>query len=387
MSELISKSEWERRISTLRQHMEAEGLDALVVYGEQGLRARGRVFYVSEIWQLIGESYVVIPAEGELSFVGVPVLGLSQAPYQTTWITQFRSNNFPGVEVADLLSDSMGGRGRIGMVGLRDVIPHSHVQQISKGLPNAELVDATEMFEKVRIQKSDFELSAMEDTSDVFREVFEEIEPFIRPGIREMDIGAQMHRLARERGVRDPMVLIETSPFEACSFGTEKKLTKDDLLMVWMESAGPSGYFLELRRCYVFGEPSPDVREFWDLQTAGVAAGVAALRSGSSGNAFVKAMEEVLIPGGCDLGRLDANDQLSQYSLHGIGTDGIMSIWVPGHDIELPRGSTVTIHPVIQFADKERERRLSRLGVSDTVRVDDDGGVRMTYTESELISL
>lgn len=387
MSTLISAREWDRRISTLRARMKTESLDALIVYGEQGLRARGRVFYVSEVWQLIGESYVVIPANGELAFVGVPVLGLSQAPYQTQWIKEFRSNNFPGLEVASILKDLNLGAGRVGVVGLRDVIPYAHIHQIEGALPKVTLLDATEMFERVRIQKSAFEIKLMEDTSQVFCEVFEEIESFIKPGVRQIDVSARMHGLARERGVRDPMVLVEVAPFEACSFGTEQRLTSSDLLMVWMESAGPSGYFLELRRCYTFGEAPKDVVEFWDLQTAGVAAGVAALKSGSNGHAFVQAMEEVLIPGGCDLGRLEPTDQLNQYSLHGIGTDGIMSLWVPGHDIELRRDSTVTIHPVIHFSDREREMRLSRLGVSDTVRITDEGGVRMTYDESSLIAL
>ena len=52
------------------------------------------------VWQLIGESYVVLPREGTLSFVGVPVLGLSMAPYETDFIEDFYSNNFPGVDVA-----------------------------------------------------------------------------------------------------------------------------------------------------------------------------------------------------------------------------------------------------------------------------------------------
>src|SRR4051794_20689217 len=81
---LTSDVERARRLSALRAAMSAAGLDALVVAGRSDLRFRGRVLYVTDIFQFTADCFAVIGTTGAPVFISTPVVGLGQAML-TTW--------------------------------------------------------------------------------------------------------------------------------------------------------------------------------------------------------------------------------------------------------------------------------------------------------------
>ena len=62
--------ERERRLGLLREGMAQQGLAALVVCGRDDIRYRGRTFWVSDVWQLLADTHVVILPEGDPIFIG-----------------------------------------------------------------------------------------------------------------------------------------------------------------------------------------------------------------------------------------------------------------------------------------------------------------------------
>jgi Xaa-Pro aminopeptidase len=374
-----SSEERARRHATLREAMNREGFEALVITGRDDIRYRGRVSYVSDVWQLIADAFVVLPLKGDAVFVGTPVMGLGQAML-TDWISEFRMSGYPGKEVGQILRELGLAKSEIGLVGLADSLSARHLHEMEEAIPEAHLRDATELFDGIRQVKSEEELSNLRETSELFRQVFTEIKSVLTPGMREIDLAAEAHRLMRKQGCRSVMVLVASTPFSAISFGTTKEIERDDLVMVWLEGPGPSGYWLELRQCYSFGPPSDDVWRFWELQVEAVTAGVEAMKSGVPAHEFVATYGRAMKRDGWSV-ETNPTEQSHMYSMHGIGTDAIEGVWVPGKDRILRENEVVAIHPLVDFDNEEDAARLGGygIGIADSVLVTKEGGVRLTY--------
>ena len=373
--------ERERRLGLLREGMAQQGLAALVVCGRDDIRYRGRTFWVSDVWQLLADTHVVILPEGDPIFIGGQVFGLEQAE-QALWPGEFRVSGLSGVEIADVLSSNGLGDAAVGITGLSDAsFAAWHLQQMTEALPGLEIHDATQLFEDARHTNSDEELYYLRVTSELFNDIYEVLEPSIRPGMTEIELAAESHKVSREFGLRDPMVLMQTSPYGPLSFGTTKVIEKEDIVTLWIESAGPTGYWLEYRRCYTFGPPTPGAQEFWDLSVDSLNAGLAAMKPGAMASAFVEAVHNYLVENSeYHLGYTHASNPHSMFSLHGIDCDAIKGVWVPGNDRVLKDTEVVNIHPTVEFKDHATFEKYSWLGITDNALVTEDGGVLMTHS-------
>jgi Xaa-Pro aminopeptidase len=370
--------ERERRMSALREAMAGAGFEALVVCGRDDIRYRGRTFWVSDVWQLVADTHVVVLPAADPVFVGGQVFGLEQ-PEQTDWAGELRINGNPGAEIADVLIKYDLGAARIGVVGMTDAaLAAWHLAEMKAGAPEATFEDATDLFEEVRQLNSPEALAAFKATSEVMLEIYSELEPQIHPGMREIDLAALSHKVSREFGLRDPMVLLQTTPYGALSFGTTKEIGADDIVCLWIESAGPSGFWLEFRRCYSFGSPSDEMKRFWELQVECLKKGLGVMKPGVQAHEFATAVQEVLDEEGYELGWSDPSDPHHMFSLHGIGTDAIQGVWVPGKDRVLHETEVVNVHPTLEF-NEEDLKKFGWLGTTDNVLITPDGGKLMTY--------
>lgn len=373
-----SPEERARRLAALRSAMAEAGMDVLVVTGRDDIRYRGRAFYVSDVWQLVADVHVVILPEGSPVFIGGQVFGVEQAEL-SDWVPDHRSNNNSGQEIAAVLAENDLSDGTVGVVGMSDAsFAFWHYTELKNYAPEATIVDATRIFEDVRQISSEADLAAFADTSSVMNQIYAELEPLIRPGMTEIELASQSHRVARAHGLRDPMVLMQTTPFGAISFGTTKEITRDDIVCLWIESAGPSGHWVEYRRCYSFGAPSQSYKDYWDLHVEATIAGLQALRPGAMASEFAIAAEQVLKRGGFELGYSDMSDDHFMYSLHGIGTDAIQGVWVPGNDRVVKENEVVNIHPTLSFSHADLAK-FGWLGVTDNAKVTSAGAQVMTH--------
>lgn len=373
-------TERERRLKILREAMDRDDLAALVVCGRDDIRYRGRTFWVSDVWQLLADTHVVILPTGDPIFVGGQVFGLEQAE-QAKWPGEFRVSGHPGTEIADVLTSHGLGSARIGVVGLSDAsFAAGHLNELTATVPGISVQDATDLFEDARHTNSEEELSYLRATSELFNQIYEVLEPRIRPGLTEMELSAESHKVSREFGLRDPMVLLQTTPYGPLSFGTTKEITKDDIVTVWIESAGPTGYWLEYRRCYSFGPPPAEFKDFWELQVEAVAAGLRAMKPGAMASEFVIAVQNVLKEKSeYHLGFADTTNPHGMFSLHGIDCYAIKGVWVPGNDRVLKDTEVVNIHPTVEFPDEVAFEKFAWLGITDNALVTESGGTYMTH--------
>jgi Xaa-Pro aminopeptidase len=278
---LTSGAERDRRILALAKAMDEAQLDALVICGRGDEFMRGRVQYVSDIFQWAGWGIVVLPRHGEAAFIADPLWGLGRAQL-AGWHSDVRSSHTPGAEIADVLADRGIATGDVGIAGLADITPAAHFASMREALPKVSFRDATDLFDDVRAVKSREELGNLAETSAIVRSVYRSLEPQLRPGVTHRDVMAEAHRLARQYGCLDGIAQMATRPFTALMFSSAKTLRRGDVVAMDLEWGGPSGYWVELRRNYSLGPAPDDVRRYWDTRRESFAACVAAAKAGNS---------------------------------------------------------------------------------------------------------
>lgn len=370
-----------RRLARLREAMARDGIDVLVVHGSGG--STGRVFYVSDYLKGGGNTEVVLTRSAGPILVGNPFLGLSMARL-TDWVTEFRMSGTPGVEVGHVIAELGEGESRVGVVGLSDgSFAYSHYQDLSRTVPRAEIVDATDLFESVRqvLTETDIERSA--EVSQVFTAIFDEIEPFIIPGVTENEIQVQAFRSCLAHGVAQPYILVLSTPYSGdTGFGSPKVIDRSSIVTVWIEGVSAAGYNLEYRRCYSFGPPPQEYIDFWELTKNATEAGLAELRPGRPASGFVEAMKRVMQDGGFDIDYDGPVDQHHMYTLHGTGFDGCQGVWLPGKDRILAENEVVNIHARVTLESQELLRKFDMFGITDNAMVGADGGRWMTHDKA-----
>jgi Xaa-Pro aminopeptidase len=351
--------------------MAGAGMDAFVVCGRGDEFVRGRLQYVSDAFNWAGWAFVVLPLKGEATYVGDPLWGTSRAA-EAGWITDYRLTQTPGEELAGILSDHGLQQGRIGLVGSEDGGSYRHLRALETSLPHATFEDASDLFEDVRIVKSAEEIENLRQTSAILRTVYGGVAAELRPGVTERDALAEAHRLCRQFGCLDGIAIMGRPPFRIFGAGSDAVIQRDDLIVLDIEQAGPSGYWLELRRCYSFGEPSAEVREFWEMRRACYQACVEAIRPGASSEDIIRARDEAYAAHGYPPATS------LRYSAHGIGLDSLEAPWVPGKERVLKEGMVLSLHPDVLIEDEAKRARLGGVSIADNVLVTADGAECLT---------
>ena len=381
LTHISSPEERARRHRVLREAMAGAGMDAMIICSRGDEFVRGRVQYVSDVFQWAGWGIAVLPQSGEPSFIGDPLWGLSRVAL-VNWIQDFRATQTPAVEIAGILSDHGISNGTIGIVGLADITPAAHYMAFQEAFgKTATLVDATDIFDDIKAVKSGEELENLRETSRIIRQVFRSLEGHIRPGVIERDVLAEAHRLVRQHGCLDGIAQMTRPPFRAYTFGMDAEIERDDVICIDLEWGGPSGYWVEVRRIYTFGRPSDQVLRFWDTRVETLDACIEAMKTGNSSDEVLAARDRVHRKYG--QGGFDSVN----YTAHGIGLDSHEVPWVPGKEREMKTNMVINLHPQITFDDPEEGLAVGGICLSDNIRVTPDGGERLTYERDELVDL
>jgi Xaa-Pro aminopeptidase len=374
-----SPAERERRHEGLRAVMTEHGYDALLVSARGDEFMRGRIQYVSDIFQWAGWGFVLLPPAGDAVFLGDPLGGFDDGS-PDAWLGEIRLTQEPGKDIARLVGDLGASQGTIGVAGLADITAAAHVRQLEAALPDATLVDATDVFDDFRAIKGEEEITNLNETSEILRAVFTALEAEIRPGVLERDVLAEAQRLCRQYGCVDGIALLGRPPASGFGWGTTEPISRDDVIVVDLEWGGPSGYWLELRRCFSFGEPPAEIRRFWEARVEAFDACVEVMRPGVSSNEILAARNRVYARHGLTAG------QDVRYTAHGIGIDSLEPPWVPGKERILAEGMVLSVHPNVHLEPAD-VRRFGGVSVGDSVLVTSGGARRMTYDVEDWVVL
>jgi len=177
---LPSQVEIDRRYKNIRTAMQSEGLDALIVCGNQYAGFEGAVLYVSGFEIVHRYVYVVLPLEGEPTLVFSTRSPLDWRQGQA-WVKDHVWPDVPGQWISERARER--GWKQLGVYGMNFIMAVRDYRELIKG--PFEMVPFDFEFDLARAVKSAEELAEVRDAMDIIVDGFWALVAAYEPGKTE----------------------------------------------------------------------------------------------------------------------------------------------------------------------------------------------------------
>jgi Xaa-Pro aminopeptidase len=363
----------ERRLQRLWAALEGEGLDALVVAGKGLIGQYGALEWCAGYVPVVRGAYAVLTPDAE------PALVVTTAA--DAWYAR-RNTGLAEVRVAgqgDILSeydDPASGvaalapaTGRIGVAGLRHVMSSWEADRLAAALPQAELVDVSAQVAAVKGLKDPEDIEELKATAAIADTAFEAFLGHVAAGVTGWELNGEVERVVRAHGTRDALVFISAGAY-FLERPAADPVRNGDLLTVFVEIVGPTGYWIELGRLVAVGRLDDERARLADTCLAAARKAEGRLVAGRSAADPARAIDAVAEAAGLRVGIWHG---------HGVGVDHDPPVITAADATELVPGMVISVHPNFSTADE-------RLGasVADTYVLGDGPPERLSRLDPGL---
>ena len=340
----ISPDERQGRIANAQRLMVEQGIDALY------LDASTSLFYFTglRLWATERLHGAVIPARGELIYI-TPGFEEEKTRAMLLFGDQIRTweeHEDPTVLVAQCIAGATDAQPR---VAVDPATPFFVFDGLRHAMPQAEFLNGTCITAGCRMQKSANEIALIQFAMNLTLKVHQSAARILEAGISTVDVQAFLTAAHLKLGTDGP------PPFRIVLFGEPtayphgvpypQELKEGDMVLI-DTGATVDGYFSDITRTYVFGEPSKRQREVWDLEKAAQAAAFAAAKVGAPAESVDRAARDVIEAAGFGPGYQVPG--LAHRTGHGIGLDIHEETYiVPGNTTALLPGMCFSNEPMI----------------------------------------
>jgi len=379
----FSLAERDRRWSTVRAKMAAEGVDALVCVYHTGHHNhwQGDLQYLSQIGGNNVDASLVFPLDGEPT--GFPINPFYEGPAARDWMSDFRPTRRAwGDMIGERLLELKLERGTIAISGLRDhlrapegIVPSGTLDRIRELLPQAKIVNGTWICQEARMMKSAEEVVFLDKSIELIERSVDAMYRTARPGVRESEVYAWMLWEQVANGGDMPTLLSWLSgPWGRVSQrllqATTRLLEKDDMIFNEIESRY-GGYCAQQVQPMCVGQAPKDVIEMFNWQGEAFEAVREIMKPGTT---FDELLEAAKIVGK----KSDVYE--SSLTLHGrgLGEDWplLMGRYSPEVGrMQLQERQTFIMKPTVR--KKDAEFRGEGIVWGDTIEVTRAGGRRL----------
>ncbi|MBN1917430.1 MAG: aminopeptidase P family protein [Verrucomicrobia bacterium] len=320
----IEKSEFEQRVARIQDAMEREGLDALLVYGDEYRKENLR--YVCNFWPIFERAACVVPRRG------LPVLaggaeGERYAREMCVWddirvvkefacVSVAEDIDFPLAKftpLANVLREAMGGGTRLGLVGVTD-IPGPIMDRIKAGAAGMEIRPADTILNELRVVKTEAEIACLREAGRLACLGYEKLMAACVPGNTELHATGAAEGAARQAGAEDiNFTVMGTGPRTATVIGRPiNRIIEDGDMVMASFAVQYEGYVATAEFPFVAGKASGEQKRFLDALFAAANEQLKHLRAGVIAGDMVRAVRTVF--------RKRKLDQYDIYPpMHGIG--------------------------------------------------------------------
>jgi Xaa-Pro aminopeptidase len=300
------RDEYVARFNRARELMKEFKIDVLVLTGKENV-----VYYTG--LQTIGWDSkhrplgAILARDSDLASLVIPetLMGVAR---ETSWADDVVP--WGGVRVPGAAADPIIGihktlerrkltRATIGMelgYGQRLAMSQTDYAALLKLVPDATIVDASEMLWKQRMIKSPREIEALRAASTATSNAFAETFAAMREGMTETEIAGRMFQALAKSNYRPGFVMIRSGRrkydmVNVCPF--DKPVERGDLVVV---DAGATykDYWADFMRMASIGEPSTEQRAFFEADLASQKAGVAVIKPGIKAAEIFDACNSIL---------------------------------------------------------------------------------------------
>jgi Xaa-Pro dipeptidase len=340
---LPSQKEIDRRYKNIRSRMEREGLDALIVCGNQYAGFEGATFYLSGFEIVHRYVYVVLPLAGEPTLV-FPREARWIGDKAKPWIKDHVWPDVPGNWIRERGQER--GWKRVGVYGMDFIMAVRDYVELARS--PFELVPFDRQFDIARAVKSDEELAEVRDAMDIIVDGFWALVAAYEPGKTEAEIMAPAVQrfFARGAGPRMMNIMLSGTHGEAeASFKVpgHRVVAADDLLLYSLEVTGAGGYWVEFSRPLICGQVSPRTQAMADVYPHALEEARKLMRAGELASNVHRAVAQSFAKHGFALGHLSG---------HSIGATMLEYPAIGSKsDVPLEENMIFSLHPQVVDTD------------------------------------
>src|SRR5881296_563610 len=323
--------------------MEREGLDALIVCGNQYAGFEGAVFYTSGFEIVHRYVYVLIPLAGDPTLV-FPREARWIGDKKASWVREKVWAEIPGKWLRERIEEKKWKC--VGVYGLDFIMAVRDYRELQQGA--FELVPFDFHFDMARAVKSEEELEGFRDSMDIILDGFHALVDSYQPGKTEAEIMAPAVErfFARGAGPRMMNIVLSGPRGEAeahFKVPGHRVVAAGDLLLYSLEITGAGGYWVEFSRPLIRGKLSNRTQAMADAYPDALEAARKLMREGESASNVHHAIANAFAKHSFVLGHLSG---------HSIGATMIEHPSIGSEsDVQLEEDMIFSLHP--QAVDKD----------------------------------
>ena len=373
------EAEYHERVRKVREEMEAEGLDALLITYPCNL------YYVSGYYTFgVGNhACLVLPLDGDaaLQVTSMEIAaGVVNSWVKNIFSADWRGQDNAGEQLAQLIKEMGLESGRLGIEPSRPGLLPPVLQSLMASLPLAPLVDASDLVARVRLVKSTMELDFLRKAAGYTRAAINASLEVIRPGILDNDVARVGYDAMIAAGSEFMSVQPIVSSGIRTSYGhtTYRRIPLEVGDNVFLEYGGAhQRYTAPMMRTAVIGEPSDEVRRVAEAVKDTVSTIIQEAKPGRTGHDVAMAAKMVYA-------RVSDETYFGGTYGYNVGI-GFPPTWsealtwfAEGVEQELLPG--MTFHMPITYRAPGR----FGVGMSETIAITEDGCESLTEQERDL---
>ncbi|MBT3265440.1 MAG: aminopeptidase P family protein, partial [Acidiferrobacteraceae bacterium] len=239
--------------------------------------------------------------------------------------------------------------GAHGVLAIDPATPFFVFDGLRRAMPRVQFINGSSVTAQCRMYKSGSEIALIQFAMDLTLEVQKSAARMLEPGISTIDVQEFLTDAHLRLGTDGPpafrIVLFGEPTAYPHGVSYPQELKEGDMVLI-DTGATIDGYYSDITRTYVFGEPTARQRQVWDLEKAAQVAAFDASQVGTPAEAVDKAARDVIEAAGFGPGY--AVPGLAHRTGHGIGLDvHEESYIVPGNTTPLAPGMCFSNEPMI----------------------------------------
>ncbi len=266
------------------------------------------------------------------------------------------------------------------VIGVEDgVLRFLELRYLQKAAPTAQFVSGEDIMATLRMRKDGAERALMQEAVRIAEEALRNTLPHVKPGVTEKEIGSRLIAQMLNEGSGgelpfQPIIAFGANSANPHAVPTDYAAREGDLILFdW--GANNEGYFSDMTRTFVLGEPDETVRRMYQTVEKANAAGRAAGRPGATAGSLDAATRSVIEAAGFGA-------RFVHRTGHGLGLDVHEPPYIrAGNDALLEVGTTYTIEPGIYVPEEGGVR------IEDDMIITEHGSESLTSFPRELTIL
>ncbi|UZQ86136.1 Xaa-Pro peptidase family protein [Thermoclostridium stercorarium] len=302
------------------------------------------------------------------------------------YTAQAREQVFPGIEVieyeksANATLDDLCRKDNVAELGIEgDDVTYSAYRSLQESLKSVKSFrDLQNKLNDARIIKDGAEIEKIQKAVDIADKVFEQILQFLKPGVKEMDIAAEMEYQMKMFGAKGPSfeTIIASGPRSALPHGVAgtRELQNGDAVVMDF-GAVFEGYCSDITRTVFIGKPNDELLKIYDTVLKAQLEAINKAAVGMKGKDLDNVSRTIIYQAGYE--------KCFGHGLgHGVGVEIHEKPTVsPRGEEELKSGMVFTIEPGIYIEG------FGGVRIEDTVLLTDEGLKILTKSTKDLIVL